>query len=395
MAILHTVILPGKALKDGRHKVRISVSHNGEFRYILTNIIIDSDKEFKNGQIVKRPDASYLNTKLRGLMDKYQRAIDEMEYIEGLTCPELIFELKHADRSKHRTLNSIFEEFMSNAQITEGTKLIYIQAYKCICACIGGATLMENITPTSLIALEKYMIVERRLRPSTVRVWISFLRNLINYAMRCGYVQYRVDPFYKYTLPQSEVRQAWLSVEQIRAIRDYEAPTRTQALVKDIFMLSYYLGGINMVDLTEIDFSKNVTRLRYMRTKTRNRQKLNKYVEFDIPEEAREIIDRRIGNDGRLALTKSQRERNCNCIMQLQLPKIAKALNIPYLIYYSARKSFSQHAFQLGIRESTIDYILGHRVDKSSSSLYHYISVTPEIATEAIKKVLKNLKDSK
>ena len=48
MATLKTVIVPAKALKEGRHKIRISVAHNGETRYIATNIIIDSDKEFKN-----------------------------------------------------------------------------------------------------------------------------------------------------------------------------------------------------------------------------------------------------------------------------------------------------------------------------------------------------------
>ena len=72
--------------------------------------------------------------------------------------------------------------------------------------------------------------------------------------------------------------------------------------------------------------------------------------------------------------------------------KLAELTGIPNLIYYSARKSFSQHAFELGVSTSTIDYILGHRVDKDGSSLYNYISVTPQIASEAVRKVLDNLK---
>lgn len=66
MASLRAVILPAKALKNGRHKIRVSVAHNGETRYLVTNIIIDSAREFKNGAIVKRPDAAILNTRLRG-----------------------------------------------------------------------------------------------------------------------------------------------------------------------------------------------------------------------------------------------------------------------------------------------------------------------------------------
>lgn len=72
--------------------------------------------------------------------------------------------------------------------------------------------------------------------------------------------------------------------------------------------------------------------------------------------------------------------------------KLAALTGIKNLIYYSARKSFSQHAFDLGISESVIDYILGHRVDKGGTSLYAYISVTPEKATAAIRKVLDHLK---
>ena len=64
MATLNAVIVPAKALKGGKHKVRISVAHNGETRYIVTNIIIDSDKEWRNGQVVKRPDAAMKNTRI-------------------------------------------------------------------------------------------------------------------------------------------------------------------------------------------------------------------------------------------------------------------------------------------------------------------------------------------
>ena len=47
MAILSAVVVPGKALKGGRHKVRIAVAHNGETRYIVTDIQIDSLKVVK------------------------------------------------------------------------------------------------------------------------------------------------------------------------------------------------------------------------------------------------------------------------------------------------------------------------------------------------------------
>lgn len=392
MAKLNAVIIPGKALKGGRHKVRISVSHNSEFRYIATDIILNSAKEFKHNQIVKRPDAAFLNTKLRGILQRYQQVIDELEYVNGLTCPELVYQITHAGHYRHRTLVSIYSEYIDYARLKPGTLRFYASSINSIVECLGDKLLLENINHSTILALDKFMREDKKLKPSTIRNRLVFLMVLLNYAKRCGYVQYRVDPFFGYELPKAEVRQSWLSVDEVRAIRDYEPTNKGQALARDLFMLSYYLGGINMIDLQDIDFNEQSTRIRYVRKKTEHRPKLNKFVEFDIPDEALEIISRRKGSDGRLALTENQRKEHCHSLFDLHLRKMANVLNIPNLIYYSARKSFSQHAFQLGVGTSTIDYILGHRVDKDSTSLYNYITVTPELATQAVKKVLDNLR---
>lgn len=60
MATLNSVIVPAKVLKDGHHKVRISVAHNGETRYIVTDIIIDLTKEFKNGKDIFSHNFMYI-----------------------------------------------------------------------------------------------------------------------------------------------------------------------------------------------------------------------------------------------------------------------------------------------------------------------------------------------
>ena len=107
MATLNAVIIKSKEGKNGRNKVRISVAHNGETRYIVTDTTLDSSNEFRNGAVVKRPDAAMINTKIRGLLQRYQTAIDELEYIGGLSCAELVFQLKNAENNKRRTLKSI------------------------------------------------------------------------------------------------------------------------------------------------------------------------------------------------------------------------------------------------------------------------------------------------
>ena len=65
MANLFITIVSTKKMLNGKHKVRIAVSHNLATRYIPTNIIIDAENEFKNGKVVKRPDKDILNARLK------------------------------------------------------------------------------------------------------------------------------------------------------------------------------------------------------------------------------------------------------------------------------------------------------------------------------------------
>lgn len=391
MASLNAVILPAKVLKGGRHKIRISVAHNGETRYLLTDIVIDSAKEFKNGMIVKRNDASILNTKIRGILQKYQSIIDDLTFVSGLDCSELIFQIKNAGNKKNRTLASIYDEYVSLKRVKHNTELTYKIQWNALCSYLDKYILVEHITHATVLGFDKYLH-ERGLKPSTIIVYMQFFAALVNYARRCGYMTTLQNPFNGYRLPYASPRQSWLSVEEVKRIRDIQLPRKNLRKCRDLFMLSYYLGGINMCDLLKINFNKNIDTISYVRTKTENRPKFNERVEFSIPSEAIEIIERMKGPDGRINVSEAQRKDTCNLFLRNNVHKLAQLTKTPQLVYYSARKSFAQHAFQLGIHPSIVNFILGHKVDKGGDSLFNYIFVTPEMATEAVRKVLDNLK---
>lgn len=389
MATIKCVIVPAKVLKDGKHRIRISVAHNGTTRYILTDITIDSEKEFKQGQIVKRNDASVKNMKLRELMSKYQNIIDEIEYIDGLTCSELIEQIKNKKTVKNISLESLYHEYLSLKIAKESSIKIYKYNFTSLQRYIDKNILIKYITYRQILLIKKEM--SKKLAQSTILNLLAFLRALLNYAFINQYI--KENPFKRIKLPTVEIRDSWLTIEEIKKIKDADLTSKNRRcnLCRDLFMLSYYLGGINACDLIKINFNEQTKTLKYVRQKTENRKKINKYVEFDIPDEAKEIIKRITDNKGFIKLTQSERIAKLSCVFEY-FKTIEKLTGIRKIMYYSARKSFSQHAFSLGVSTSTIDYILGHRIDKKSSSLYHYISVTPKLATDAIRKVLDNLK---
>ena len=100
MATLKLTLFLAKQLKDGRHKIRIAICHKRDTRYIVTNFIIDSVTQFRNGQVVRRPDASIMNRKLRNLLNEYQEKLDAVKHQNLYTCVQL----------KNMLVNSMMEE---------------------------------------------------------------------------------------------------------------------------------------------------------------------------------------------------------------------------------------------------------------------------------------------
>ena len=391
MANLSLVIVPAKVLIKGKHKIRIALSHNSETRYIITDVVINSDKEFRNGAIIKRDDAAYLNSKLRMLMNKYQRSIDEITSIECMTCAQVIHCIQTSKVGDKKTISDIFREYINTADLKPGSIKLYTSCYSTLEQFLGPEMLINNITHQTILNYDKWLR-NRHLKGDSIRGKMVVLNIIIKYAQRCKYLKSNDSPFAGYRLPNKTVRQAWITKENIKTIRDLEIKKKNISKCRDLFMLSYYMGGINLLDLLNINFNEQMPYLRYERSKTDRQSKINKYVEFSIPQEAIEIINKYKGDDGLLTVTASQRKTVLHYMLAKNMPRLAKMAGLKKLIFYSARKTFSQEAFILGINTSVIDYILGHKIGNASSSLYNYIKVTPEMATEAIRKVLDNLK---
>lgn len=396
MANLFPTIVPGKVLSNKAHKIRIALSHNAETRYIVTDIIVDSTTEFKNGNVVKRPDAAYLNTKLRKLVDRYQKSLDAIECQECMTCSQLLNAIKGVKKSKYLTVEQLYEEYLETHKLSEGSILMYNKGIKSLQKFIGKDILVTNIDYHTIIKLES-KLRDSGLRSDTIRMRLSTIRAIMRFALQCHFITHDTYPFYSYKMPDKSIRDIWLTIDEIKAIRDAEFHRENLVRARDLFMLSYYLGGINIADLIDFNFLKCDGRLIYHRKKIMRDNKTTGTIEFDIPVEAKWIINHYLKPDGKIQFLqrgKNTNSKNIYAGLNRSLKIIQKELGISKtLMFYSARKSFAQHAFEAGISTMTIDYLIGHSVSSSAKgSIYHYVRATPEIANEALRKVLDNLK---
>lgn len=391
MANLNAVVLPAKRLADGSNKVRISIAHNGETKYIVTDIIINDKKEFKNGVILKRDDAAFLNSKIRKLLNKYQSIIDEIDFVESLSCKELLTLVKNGQSMGDITLNDLYSHYIETSSLKESSLNSYDICWKLIKKFVDPEMKVRSLTCDIIMSLEKN-IKKRNVSPGYLRCVMNFFHILTNHAVKYDLVYFKKDPWRLCKLPPIQIRQSWISIEQLKKLRDMEMSLKSEKHARDLFMLSFYLGGINLVDVAKLDFKKVISSniVKYKRTKVENRSQSG-MVEFELPEEAK-VIMKRLEEWERFKRFNPSNYIDISTYTGEVLRKLRSIIGAENLVFYSARKTFSQIALELGISSHVIDYILGHSVKSSNSCLYHYVYVTPKMATEAIRKVLDFIK---
>lgn len=389
MATLKLIIVPAKVLKDGKHKIRIAVSHKQDTRYIVTRHKVDNEKQFKGGLVTGRPDAAKINQKLQQELSRYFDALDRIDPTP-FTCPDLRDYLIRSTRDPTETIL-----VATNVKITslesEGRKSradLYRYTLRHFLTKFGDIPL-TLINADTLRQFEQYLY-DVGSGSTYVNMNLTRLKAILNDAIRRGAVKYEVHPFSFYTPPAEAERELDLSVEEVQRIRDAQVEGKPLNVARDLFMLSYYLAGINLIDLLQIDFRSTET-IDYVREKTKSTKRGAKQISLTIPPEARKIIDKWIGRDGHLDFGYQFTYENFRKYIGRELKRLAKVLRIKKrVVYYSARKSVVQHGFDLGISLEVLEYSIGQSV-KKNRPIFNYVRIMRGHADAAIRQILDNL----
>lgn len=391
MATLKLTIFKAKVLKNGKHKIRIALCHKGETCYILTRYLIDSENQFKNGLIQKRPDASMMNMHLRSLLNAYQEKLNEVQNQSMYTCRQLKDIISRNVRtSESSTFKSVSTEYIKELILDGRDKYASIirLSEKYFCEFLRGDIALMDITPELIAGFSKFLKRNKCLSVATEGTVMRHIKVIINQGVKRRMVNYSVHPFIDYIIPASPVREIDISLEAFNKIRLATPKEKKYHVAHDLFCLSFYLGGINLIDLLQIDF-RDTEVLEYVRTKTKNTAIGTRTISFTIPEEAKGIIKEWMNkNTGRLDFGYKFSYPNFSRYLTRSLASLAKKLGITEkVVYYSARKSFAQYASEIGVPDGIIDYCLGHS-DKSKGVIRYYTKVRQKQADMAISRVI-------
>ena len=389
MATLKLTIFKAKVLKNGKHKIRIALCHKGETCYILTRYLIDSENQFKNGIIQKRPDASMMNMHLRSLLNAYQEKLNEVQNQSMYTCRQLKDIISRNVRtSESSTFKSVSTEYIKELILDGRDKYASIirLSEKYFCEFLRGDIALMDITPELIAGFSKFLKRNKCISVATEGTVMRHIKVIINQGVKRRMVNYSVHPFIDYIIPASPVREIDISLEAFNRIRLATPKEKKYHVAHDLFCLSFYLGGINLIDLLQIDF-RDTEVLEYVRTK--NTAIGTRTISFTIPEEAKGIIKEWMNkNTGRLDFGYKFSYPNFSRYLTRSLASLAKKLGITEkVVYYSARKSFAQYASEIGIPDGIIDYCLGHS-DKSKGVIRYYTKVRQKQADMAISRVI-------
>ena len=368
MANLSIVIVPTKKLSNGRHRIRIAVAHRSQTRYISTQFILDSANQMKNGKVVRHENAANINTCLRKIIYEYEEILSSIHYLQTLSCTELIHTITREQQKKRVTFRVVTDEYLSSMRNEEQKKSYKLYRIACerFQKYMKGDFPLIQLTPLHIQGFANTM-KEEGLSATSVRIYLTLIRVILNYARKMNYVNYPVHPFVLFKMPVSNVRELDLTIDEMKRIRDVKLCKPTLKMVRDLFMLTYYLGGINLRDLMENEIA------------------------FTIQPEAQDIINKYISESGKLVFGKYSSYEKVYSLVFRHIYKVAKLAGVTRKVsYYSARKTFAQHGYELGIEIEKIEYCIGHSM-KNNRPIFNYIRIMQEHADKVFRAILDRL----
>ena len=389
MAVINSTIFKNKPLKSGKFMVYVSVAHKSVTKFITTGIELDGEYQLKNNKVIKHQNSELLSLKLRTLIERYEKELLDID-TSLYSCAELVSILKHKKKSaRGNTLTGVLSTYVESLSKEKSIRAYTLAVHR-FSKHMGGDVVVSAITPHDIQSFHNRLMTDK-VSPTTINIYMTQLKIIIDFAKKLKIVRFKVDPFEVYKKPQSTIRDLDISTNELKRIRDLKTDNYALMVTRDIFMLCYYMAGINITDLLDYNF-KGKKQIQYIRKKTEHTKTGNTQICFTIQPEAKDIIIRYMKPNGKLEFGKYDTRSKVDNLLHRNMMILASEVGINKRIsYYTARKSFVQHGFELGIPLETIEYCIGQSM-KKNRPIFNYVKIMSKHADIAIRQILDNIK---
>lgn len=313
MATVNAVILKNEQKKDGTWNVKIRVTQKRASTYISTPHYLIA-KQLRKDFTIKD---TFIIDLIAPVLAEYRKVISALGIRgEMMTAKEIADRLKVYHQSKDVNFSQFLDVHIEKLILAGKTSSAdnFKTVRNSLHDFFAGNTIMaSDITFKMLKSYERFLTQPRKVArkdqygKSVTRIlpgvtsglhnYMRDLRVLFNAAREKyndednGVLMIPHYPFKKYKVESPQAPQKRnLTIEQIRTIRNCNVSPDTRAeLARDLFMLSFYLCGMNAVDLYHLS-SLNNGRVEYQRSKTAGRRKDRAFISIKAVEPAETTI---------------------------------------------------------------------------------------------------------
>lgn len=382
---------------DGKCNIKIRISHHasgdpkGKTRYISTPWSIELRFMNIDGTInSKYPGQSKLNLAINLLLAEYNGILEgigkDIRYMDINTLTKKLrqnepegTDFTKYTKSRIRILKE--EKRFAQAESYE-TTIMHLKVFA-----LKDDILFKEINLDFLQRFERHLSGKK---VNTIRAYMNNIRAIFNHAIDNDVIKIELFPFRKFKIKEEKTRKRNLDIAEIRKLLSIDLNIFQQRAM-DLFMLSFYLLGMNFKDmlyLTPADVNRG--RIEYGRAKT------GKNFSIKIYPPAMRIIEKYKGKKYLLKFLEQSNPKRDKAYKDVitetnkQLKKIAEIaeLDIPLSTYY-ARHSWATIAYKLGITKDVISEALGHSTGSQMTEIYMERDNT--YVDEANRKVIQSI----
>ncbi len=376
------------AVDGDAHPVKLGVSYCGHYMYVSLHMYVRDDQFNRSGGgngmtwVYGHACADDYNSRIREAVVAADAGLRSVPRPCGIGAVRSAVRThvqeaigmgaggeRDADRS---SLLAVFGAFASMK--TTRTREIYEATLQKVRRYAWRGMDVADVDTDWVRRFERSLLAEG-LAVNTVAIHMRNLRAVTNYAIGEGLA--REYPFRRFAIRKEETPRRSLTLAQLAELRDWPCEEH-QVRYRDIFMLSFYLLGINMVDLCNAMKSDVVNgRLEYRRAKT------HKLYSVLIQPEAKAIIDRYAGKEHLLFVLEEygdyrdfmhRMNGNLQCIGDV---KTGNRYNVkerkplyPNISTYWARHTWATIAHRIGVPKDVISMALGHSFGVRVTDVY-------------------------
>lgn len=405
-----------------KYRVRIRLTHKRVKRYIQTDIYLGKDQITPKGKI------SNIGKKqaIQNVISYYETKIENINLkLDAMDCDEVLQYITRPDKDEAKNASIDFIKFgmpydKKPGYYNTSTALNSLIKY------FGRESIDINELTSRTIRKYAKWLVEREENPVRGR-GVSLYLNIIKKLILEAKLEYndedlsiyvvKVSPFDYVKVPgPPETQKRSLDIVTIRAIRDLKEvkevikwrnhgrplqqkevikpinEVKRAQIAKDVWLLSFYLIGMNTVDLYYAD-RYDGRRLTYNRRKIESRMSDKGIFSVLVPEQAQYLLEKYKGDDGRVFNFHNlyNTHGNFNSAVNKGMKIIGEQLGNMGLTFGSARHSWATIARNdCGISKEVVHGALNHS-DKSMKVTDIYIRKIYKPFDEANKTVLTYL----